>query len=74
LAAVNIENLSKHYEGGTELVVREVTPVIGDGGLMVLLGPLGCGKSSVLRMITGLEPIASGTVAIDGRVVNHVAP
>ena len=39
---------------------------------MVLLGPSGCGKSTALRMIAGLEPITSGTVSIDGRVVNAV--
>ncbi len=33
---------------------------------------LPCGKSSVLRMIAGLEPITAGTIAIDGTVVNEV--
>jgi multiple sugar transport system ATP-binding protein len=72
LAVVTIENLSKRYDGSSELAVKDVSLSIADGEFMVLLGPSGCGKSSVLRMIAGLEPITSGTVAIDGHSVNHV--
>jgi multiple sugar transport system ATP-binding protein len=72
MAVVEIENLTKRYDGGAEPAVRGVSLSVADGEFMVLLGPSGCGKSSVLRMIAGLEPITSGTVSIDGRVVNHV--
>jgi multiple sugar transport system ATP-binding protein len=72
MAVVEIENLTKRYDGGAEPAVRGVSLAVADGEFMVLLGPSGCGKSSVLRMIAGLEPITSGTVSIDGRVVNHV--
>jgi multiple sugar transport system ATP-binding protein len=40
----------------------------------VLVGPSGCGKSTTLRMIAGLEEISGGTIAIGGRVVNHLQP
>src|SRR5438093_4896098 len=41
---------------------------------MVLVGPSGCGKTTALRMVAGLEEITDGTIRIDGRVVNEVAP
>jgi multiple sugar transport system ATP-binding protein len=72
VAVVTLDNLSKLYEGGTELAVKEVSLAVADSEFMVLLGPSGCGKSSVLRMIAGLEPITSGSVAIDGKVMNSV--
>src|SRR5437870_11184598 len=72
MAVVAVDNLSKRYDGGGELAVKEVSFTVAEGEFMVLLGPSGCGKSTVLRMIAGLEPITSGTVSIDGEVVNHV--
>src|SRR5579862_8982649 len=72
MAVVEIENLTKRYDGSADPAVRGVSLAVANGEFMVLLGPSGCGKSSVLRMIAGLEPITSGTVSIDGRVVNSV--
>src|SRR5579864_9353283 len=72
MAVVEIENLTKRYDGSADPAVRGVSLAVADGEFMVLLGPSGCGKSSVLRMIAGLEPITAGTVSIDGRVVNAV--
>ena len=72
MAVVAVDRLSKRYDGGGELAVKEVSFTVAEGEFMVLLGPSGCGKSSVLRMIAGLEPITSGTVSIDGRVVNQI--
>ena len=40
----------------------------------MLVGPSGCGKSTTLRMIAGLEEISEGTLYIDNRIVNSVAP
>src|SRR6476659_3558313 len=72
MAVVTLEQLSKRYEGSSDLAVKEVSLSVGDGEFMVLLGPSGCGKSSVLRMIASLEPVSAGTVSIDGRVMNRV--
>ena len=44
------------------------------GEFVVLVGPSGCGKSTTLRMVAGLEQISGGEIAIDGKVVNHLAP
>ena len=72
MAVVTIDRLCKRYDGAAEASVKDMSLTVADGEFMVLLGPSGCGKSSALRMIAGLEPITSGTVAIDGRPINHV--
>jgi len=72
VAEIGVDNLCKKYPGAGELAVTNVSFTVRDGEFMVLLGPSGCGKSTALRMIAGLEPITSGTVSIDGQVVNQV--
>ena len=54
--------------------VRDVSLRVIDKEFLVLVGPSGCGKSTALRMIAGLEEISRGTITIDDRIVNDVAP
>src|ERR1043165_2535127 len=72
MAAVTLDNLTKIYERGHAPAADAVSLEIAHGEFMVLLGPSGCGKTTTLRMIAGLESISSGTLSIDGRVVNQV--
>src|SRR5262249_44168874 len=65
--------VTKRFPGAATAAVEDVSFTVADGEFMVLLGPSGCGKSTTLRMIAGLEPMTSGTLAIDDRVVNDVA-
>lgn len=41
---------------------------------MVLVGPSGCAKSTMLRMIAGLEDITSGELWIEGKISNTLPP
>jgi multiple sugar transport system ATP-binding protein len=77
MARVVLENLVKVFpeKGGPGVTaVKNISLEIEDREFMVLVGPSGCGKSTTLRMIAGLEEITSGTVSIEGRVVNEVLP
>ena len=72
MAVVSLDKLTKFYERGQVPAADAVTLAVNHGEFMVLLGPSGCGKTTTLRMIAGLEPISSGTLSIDGRIVNNV--
>lgn len=77
MADVVIEKLTKEFKGPkgeTIRAVNEASLTVAAGELLVLVGPSGCGKSTTLRMIAGLEEISSGTVSIDGQVVNQIPP
>jgi multiple sugar transport system ATP-binding protein len=73
MAEITLEHVDKLYDNGFH-AVHDLTLNINDGEFLVLVGPSGCGKSTALRMIAGLETISSGTLSIDGRVVNEVEP
>jgi len=72
MSDLKISNLYKRY--GNVEILKDVNLDIRSGEFIVFVGPSGCGKSTLLRCISGLETISSGTLEIDGRVVNEVAP
>jgi multiple sugar transport system ATP-binding protein len=77
-ASVSLRHLVKTYldDRGkpTFTAVNDINLDIDPGEFMVLVGPSGCGKTTTLRMIAGLERVTSGTISIDGNVVNHLEP
>jgi multiple sugar transport system ATP-binding protein len=77
MGRVILEHLVKAYREASGVEARAVdgiSLVVEPGEFMVLVGPSGCGKSTTLRLIAGLDEVTSGTISIDGRVVNEVAP
>lgn len=72
MGTIALEHVQKEFRG--TFAVRDLTFTVNDGELVSLVGPSGCGKSTTLNVIAGLERPTGGTVRIDGRVVNDVAP
>ena len=66
MVAITISALTKVYFDDV-VAVDHLDLDIASGEFLVLLGPTGCGKSTVLRVLAGLEPPTSGTVLFDGR-------
>lgn len=66
-----MENICKTYPNGVS-AVENFNLEIKDQEFVIFVGPSGCGKSTTLRMIAGLEDITSGTLSIDGEIVNEV--
>jgi len=67
-----ISHVNKSFGGPP--VVNDVSLEVPRGEFFALLGPSGCGKTTLLRMIAGFETPDSGTIAIDGEVMNTVPP
>ena len=70
---LELKGLNKIYENEFH-AVRDVSYTIGSGTLVGLIGPNGCGKTSMMRCINRMHKISSGDVLIDGESVLSKTP
>ncbi len=68
--SIELKSVSKRF--GDVAVVKNVSFSVKDGELVALLGPSGGGKTTVLRMIAGLETPTEGDIFIRGQRVNDI--
>ena len=64
---LNIRNLHKQF--GHHEVLRGIDLTVNQGDVVVILGPSGSGKTTLLRSINFLEPADSGTIELDGEMI-----
>jgi sulfate/thiosulfate transport system ATP-binding protein len=70
--SIELKNISKHF--GAARALDDISFSVGDGELVALLGPSGGGKTTVLRIIAGLETAGQGHIFMDGADVSAVPP
>ncbi len=69
---VRLSGISKTY--GSFTAVHPLDLTVPAGSFFALLGASGCGKTTTLRMIAGLEDPSTGTVELDGKDVTELPP
>jgi iron complex transport system ATP-binding protein len=70
---LEITDLHKYYDDGYH-AVRGVSYKIGSGMLVGLIGPNGCGKSTMMKCINRIHDVSSGEILIDGESVLTKSP
>jgi sulfate transport system ATP-binding protein len=70
--SIEIRNVNKRF--GDFVALDDVSVSLPTGQLTALLGPSGGGKSTLLRIIAGLDSADSGTITIEGNEATHLAP
>jgi ABC-type sugar transport system ATPase subunit len=72
MAEIRLQQVCKRY--GDVTAVEDLNLHCRQGEMLALLDPSGCGKSSTLKMIAGIEPLTSGTIFFDDTEVSDLAP
>src|SRR2546430_14932713 len=66
---IQLTNVTKRFrkpDGGVYTALRDLSMTVAPGEFCAVVGPTGCGKSTTLSLVSGLEPASAGTVHIDG--------
>ncbi|OPF78528.1 glutamate ABC transporter ATP-binding protein [Streptomyces antioxidans] len=62
---IELRDVNKHF--GALHVLRDIELTVGRGEVVVVIGPSGGGKSTLIRTINRLETVQSGSIVVDGR-------
>lgn len=69
---LELTGVTVRYGGVT--AVRDVSLTVAPGTVLGLIGPNGAGKTSLINAVTGIVPIDAGSIALDGRRIDGIAP
>ncbi|WP_090479370.1 ABC transporter ATP-binding protein [Nakamurella panacisegetis] len=75
--AIEIKGATKRFrtpKGGIFTALQDFDLTIAPGEFCAVVGPTGCGKSTTLTLVSGLEKASAGTVEVDGRKVSGITP
>ncbi|MDH5397222.1 MAG: ABC transporter ATP-binding protein [Cyclobacteriaceae bacterium] len=71
---IELRGVSQSYDGGKNYIIKDLDLLIEDkplqGQFVVILGMSGCGKSTVLRYIAGLQEPTEGRILLDNKPVS----
>ena len=70
---LRLDGVTKRFDDGTQ-ALSAVSLEVRTGEILALVGASGCGKTTLLRVIAGLETASSGVVTLDGRRIDEPHP
>ena len=67
---LEIKDLRVHY--GKIEAIKGVSVVVNQGEIVTLIGANGAGKTTILKTVSGLRPVTSGSISFDGQDINKI--
>ncbi len=74
---IDIQKITKSYrksKTSDHTVLKDISFSIDDGDFVIILGESGCGKTTLLNMLAGLEHPTSGTIHVDNELISGIHP
>jgi len=75
MAVIELRNVTKRFataDGGTYTALKDLSLTVEDGQFCAVVGPTGCGKSTTLTLVSGLERPSSGDALVHGEPVRRI--
>jgi NitT/TauT family transport system ATP-binding protein len=75
MAAIELRNVTKKFataDGGTYTALKDLSLVVEEGQFCAVVGPTGCGKSTTLTLVSGLERPSQGEAYVHGQEVKGI--
>jgi ABC-type sugar transport system ATPase subunit len=72
MAEIRLENVTKTY--GRKIAVDDISFSCKEGEFLSIIGPTGAGKTTILKLIAGIEKVTSGKIYFNDRLVNELLP
>jgi len=75
-ARIELDHVTKRFltpKGEAFTAIRDVNLVVEPGQFCAVVGPTGCGKSTTLTLVSGLDRPSAGEVRVGGKVVEGIA-
>lgn len=69
---IELKNIKKQYNN--QVIIKDLDLNIYEGEFLTLLGSSGCGKTTILRMISGMEDVTSGSIFMNGKDITSLEP
>lgn len=73
MSNIKLEKVTKIFPSDVK-AVKDFSIEVNEGEMLVLTGPSNCGKSTLLRLIAGLEDATSGEIIINDKLANYIDP
>jgi len=70
MSLIEVRSLAKYYQEGF-CAIRDLNLSVEEGEFVSIVGPFGCGKSSLLELISGIREEYEGTIRIRGQSPEH---
>ena len=70
MSYIELKNIKKSFDG--KEILKDINLSIDKGEFVTFLGSSGCGKTTLLRCLVGLESVDSGTIMLDGKDIINV--